>query len=173
MATHAERHVGLRVLPRPATPALHRRPPLARGERVLITEQDSSDGGGPIVATSRALYHHAGGWRLPWEELGRVRWTPAEGRLELTRFGAPPTLLRIPSASRLPRIIRDLVGATELIGTRVAMVDGRAATVSARRRPGTGETIWVVQLPDGTDPGDPGTEARVDAAIRELRPLLP
>src|SRR5512138_2043974 len=105
MATHAERHVRLRALPRPAKPAVDLRPPLPRGERVLLTEHDSGGGGGggggPIVATPRALYHHAGGWhRLPWEELGRVRWTPAEGRLELTRFGAPPTRLRIPADSR-------------------------------------------------------------------------
>jgi hypothetical protein len=173
MATHVARHTGLRELHRPATAAGAPPPPLPRGERVLVTERDT-DGGGPIVATRRALYQHAAGWRrLPWEELGRVRWRPTDGRLELTRFGAEQIRLRIPAYSRLPRVVRELIAATELIGTRVAMVDGRTGTVSARRRPGTGETIWVVQLPDGTDPADPGAQARADTAIRELRALLP
>jgi hypothetical protein len=172
MAFHAE----LRVLPRPteagAAPAGATRPPLSRGERVLMTEKDS-DGGGSVVVTAAALYHYSHGWRrLPWEELGRIRRTPDGHALELTRFGAAPVRLRISASSRLPAVVRDLVAATELIGTPVTLVEGRTGSVSARRRPGTGETVWVVRLPDGTDPADPGVQARVDTAIRELRPLL-
>jgi hypothetical protein len=168
MATHVERHIGLRTLHR-ETAALNQRPPLARGERALITERDLA--GYHVVASTAALHYQAYGWRrLPWEELGRVRWR--DGVLELTRFDGESIQVRLPGSSRLPEVVRDLVGSTELIGTRVALIDGRFATVAARRRPSTGETIWIARLPDGADPADPGIQARVDSAIRELRTLL-
>src|SRR5689334_16268465 len=129
MAIHVERHHAVRILHRDTTDRRDR-PPLGRGERILLAEHDLA--GAPVVATTAALHHRADRWRaLPWEELGRVRWV--DGVLELTPFGGEPLLLRLAGSTRLPGVVRDLVGSTELIGTRIGLVDGRTGSVAARR----------------------------------------
>ena len=192
MAVHVERLGGMHVAPGPLKRVLRQLrddsrtaahgmqpPPMARHERLLLTERDQA--GTPVVATTLALYHRsdpvgAGGWhRMPWEELGRVRWDRLNRRLEVTRYpGGPSRTLRLRLAvtSRVPDVIRDRVGATELGGLPVALGNGTTATVAARRRPITSEIIWVVMLPDGCSPNDPGTRDVVSAAMRELRVQL-
>jgi len=133
-------------------------PPLARGERVLLT----TDG---VVATDRACYHAAppdsgAEWaRLGWEQI--VRADPYEHGLVLTAWapGLPPrTVLTVHRAGRLLALARERVAATTLITTRV-FVDGEPARVTARRRPGTGEILWLVA---GASP-TPATLARLRA----------
>jgi hypothetical protein len=66
-------------------------------------------------------------------------------------------------------IVKERVAALLIVGTRVLLDNGGTALVTARRRPGTAEVVWVVLLDENADPTDPGTHACVDSAIRELR----
>lgn len=191
MVAYTERLGGVHVAPgllrrilkarvEPSRVAAHgMRPPLARRERLLVKERDQA--GAPVVATTVALYHRgdadaATGWhRMPWEELGRVRWDRRQRVLELTRFPGGPTRtlrLRLPGVSRIPDVVRERVAATELVGVPVPLGNGTTATVCARRRPMTSELVWVVMVADGVDPNGGDTRARIATAIRELRVQL-
>jgi hypothetical protein len=174
MATHAGSLVRAAFNAR-SGPAHRIRPPLQRGERVLLAER--AEGSAPIVATTRALYHRgADGWqRWPWEETGRVHWDEARHTLQVTRYadGPPETVsVRLLPLTRIPALARERVAATILLSTRVDLKDSGQAVITARCRPGTSEAVWVVQLADGVDPADPEVQATVDTAIRDLRPYL-
>lgn len=153
--------------------AAHRsRPPLDRGERVLVSER--AEGSAPVVATTRALHHRGPvGWlRLPWEEIGRVRWDAAKHTLELIRFtGGSPAMVtvRLNPPTRLPSVVKERVTATILVSTRVELDGWGYANVVARCRPGTSDVVWIVQLAAGSDPDDGAVQVRVDQAIHDLR----
>jgi hypothetical protein len=156
-------------------PAHRIRPPLQRGERVLLAER--AEGSAPVVATTRALYHRgAEGWqRWPWEETGRVHWDDARHILHITRYadGPPETVsVRLLPQTRIPALAKERVAATIVLSTRVSLDGTGQAVITARCRPGTSEAVWVVQLADGVDPTDPEVAATVDIAIRNLRPYL-
>jgi hypothetical protein len=151
------------------------RPPLAHRERILLQLRDNAEA--PVVATTGALHHRSsldgpGGWRrLGWADTGRVRFDADAGLLELTALGSGPAhRLGVAgrAGARLAAMIRERVAATVLATSRVPLDHGTSALVTARRRPDTAEIIWVVLLPGGADPTDPVTQARTDAAIREL-----
>jgi hypothetical protein len=173
MATHTGAHLlpgTVRfALPRPANPAHRTRPPLLRGERVLVEER--AEGSTPVVATNRALHHRgAAGWRrLPWEETGRIRWDAQRRTLELSTFGGDPLVLRLAVETRLPAMVRERVAATVLVSSRVELNSTGCAVVTARNRPGTSQVVWIVKLDDGVDHSDPSVQAEVDAAIHSLR----
>jgi hypothetical protein len=153
-------------------------PPLARGERILLTERDI--GGGWVVATTDAIHclggPEAGGiWqRLGWAQTGRVDWDPQRRLLHLRGVvpGAPANLVISPTrGSALVALCRERVGATILACCRVTLTDGAAALVQARRQPGSAAPVWVVLIsgePAGDPDGDPGGP-QLAAAIRQLR----
>jgi hypothetical protein len=173
MATHTGSHLisgAVRfAFRRPANPAHRTRPPLLRGERVLVEER--AEGSAPVVATNRAVHHRGPqGWRrVPWEEIGRVRWIAERHTLELGTFGGDPLVLRLAGATRLPAVVRERVAATVLVSSRVELNGTGCAVLTARNRPGTSQVVWIVKLDDAVDHSDPAIQAEVDAAIRHLR----
>jgi hypothetical protein len=173
MATHTGSHEMPGILRlafrRPASPAHRTRPPLLRGERILIEER--AEGSTPVIATTRALHHRGGqGWqRLPWEETGRVRWDAGRRLLELLSFSGEPLYLRLSDRTRLPAVARERVAATELVSSQVEVDGTGCALVTARYRPGTTQVVWIVRLHDGVDHADPGVQTAVDAALHSLR----
>jgi hypothetical protein len=173
MATHTGSHempgIFRLAFRRPASPAHRTRPPLLRGERILVEER--ADGSRPVIATTRALHHRGDqGWqRLPWEETGRVRWDERRRLLELLSFSGDPLSLRLGDRTRLPAVARERVAATELISSRVEVDGTGCAMVTARHRPGTTQVVWIVRLNDDVDHSDPAVHAAVDDAIHNLR----
>jgi hypothetical protein len=171
MATHSSHLPGILrfAFGRPAGSAHRTRPPLLRGERVLVEER--AEGSAPVVATNRALHHRGPeGWRrVPWEETGRVRWDAQRHVLELATFSGQPLELRLARPTRLPSVARERVAATVLVTTRVELNGTGCAMVTARSRPGTSQVVWIVKLDDGVDQGDPAVQAEVDSAIHNLR----
>jgi hypothetical protein len=150
------------------------RPPLVRRERILAQHRDAH--GAAVVATTLAFCHRdrqaPDGWaRLVWEEIGRVRLDPG-GTLELSSLRTDPPyrlVLEPATGARVAAVVRDRVAATVVASSRVPLDDRASALVTARRRPGTAELVWVVVLPDGADAADRGIATRVDAAIHDLR----
>jgi hypothetical protein len=171
-------------------------PPLARGERPLITAAG-------VVATGRALYHRAGGalfvggslvvegsrgggdvgpgpsvdgrgpaageWvRLGWEQA--VRADPHERGLVLTAWapGLPArTVVAARRAAPLLALARERIAWTTLLTTRLPIA-GCPARVVARRTPASGELFWIVTL----DPAlrmTAAVEAELVAALTRLR----
>jgi hypothetical protein len=189
MAAHSDRLAGPYLVPGLLSRALRRTrgdaprfaehglcPPLVPRERVLAAEPDAS--GAPVVATTLALYHREPSaedeiWRrLGLESIGRLRWDPDRGVLDLTSFAAGPVLrltLQLKRGTRIGTIVKERVAAMLIVGTRVPLDNGGTALVTARRHPGGSEVIWVVLLDDNADPTDAATHACVDSAIRELR----
>jgi hypothetical protein len=178
MATHTGRlatwHL-TRVLRRTRTDT---RPTLERGERVLATEGDAA--AAPVMATTLALYHRAGPaedpWhRLGWDEVGCVTWDSRRGVLDLTRVTPDATggmTLTLPGRSRLVALARERVAATVVLSVRVP-VCGRPALVMARRRHGSTDTRWIVQLSAGTDAQTAEVRAAIETALTHLRTTLP
>lgn len=136
---------------------------LARGERALLTAEG-------VIATDRACYHDPGGegeWtRLGWEQV--VRADPHDGGLVLTTWapGLPARLvLAVPRPARLLAFARERVAWTTLLTTRIPLGD-RWAQATARRRPGTGELVWLVVHDTPLAPTD---EPALAAALARLR----
>jgi len=144
-------------------------PPLDDGERVLATEGDGN--GGSVVATTLAIYHRANGsaWsRMGWEETGRMSWDARHDRLDLTDLAVRLRLtLCVPRG--LVALVRERIGSTLLVSSRVAVTDDVTALVVARRRPGSSDLVWVVALDRDVDEEDPRVRAGVAAAIHRLR----
>ncbi|HKT00173.1 MAG TPA: hypothetical protein VJT31_11635 [Rugosimonospora sp.] len=140
------------------------------GERVLHRDRDT--GGGEVLVTDRAIHHRpadAAAWhRLGWEEIHRFRWTPERGLLTLTGL-ASALALRLPPGSRLPGIVQERTVATVLTASRVALPCGARARISARRRPDSGEIIWVAVFGPGVDPDDRTVQSQLGSIIHGLR----
>lgn len=156
-----------------------------RGERVLAVGR-APDDGYALVATHRALYHRdqadAGGWsRLGWEQIARVGWDTAGGQLVIVGLSgiAPPrTVVPLRDRGTIPELAQDRVTHSRLGRWHVLVAGTHRVLVEARRRPVTGETLWVV-ISDangrdhgsgdgpGEDSGD--VERHVERAIARLR----
>jgi hypothetical protein len=137
-----------------------------RGERVLSVGQ-GPDGGCALVATDRALYYRAGGdgWsRLGWEEVARVGWDAAAGRLLVTGLsGGAPSRIAVPLRRRgtVLELAAERVSHSRLGRWDLLVAGTRRVLVEARRRPATGELLWVV-LSGDCDAGS------IQGAIRRL-----
>lgn len=118
---------------------------LAAGERILIVGPDRR-----AVATDRALYHQetslAGWHRLGWEEIDELHWDTDCGELAVTA-GAGGDRRQLPGTERFASVARERMTSTQLAQVRVPLPDGRTAAVTARRRPGSEELLWVVRVP--------------------------
>jgi hypothetical protein len=120
-----------------------------RGERVLSVGH-GPDGGCALAATDRALYHRASGdgWsRLGWEEIARVGWDAAAGRLLVIALsGGAPSRIVVPLRRRgtVPELVTERVTHSRLGRWELLVAGTRRVLVEARRRPGTGELLWVV-----------------------------
>jgi hypothetical protein len=152
-------------------------PPLARGERRLVTVRGT--GGTTVVATGRAVYHLGlappQAWqRLGWEQIGLVHWDERGASLMLTGWTqeAPRlTVLAVPRNHALVALARERVASTMLATTRLQVGTDGHVTLTARRQPGTDRLLWRVKLDDGV-PDDPTVRADVEAAMARLRAEL-
>ena len=150
---------------------------LSRGERIL-TVGYHPDGGYALIATDRALHyrdHRAGtdGWsRLGWELITRVGWDSAGGRLAISGLAgiAPPrTVVPLRDHGTLLELAEERISYTRL-GSWPVMLDGhRRVHAEARRRPVTGELLWVIGSRDGIDLGNGHVRRQVDQAVTRLR----
>jgi hypothetical protein len=144
-----------------------------RGERTLAVGHDPV-GGYALVATDRGLYHRAGGdgWsRLGWEQISAVGWDGLTSRLVVTGLAgaAPPrTVLPLRSRGTVPELAEERITHTRL-GRRQVMLGGhRRVLVEVRRRPVTGELVWVITSGSGLDLGDRQVREQIDEAVALL-----
>jgi hypothetical protein len=163
---HLARVVRARAVPAVAAAKLA----FERGERVLSVGHGPDDGCA-LVATDRALYYRSGGdgWsRLGWEEISRVGWDAAAGRLLVIAFsGAAPARIVVPLRRRgtVPELAAERVSHSRLGRWDLLVAGARRVLVEARRRPGTGELLWVV-LSGDCDAGEiRGAIARLGADL--------
>jgi hypothetical protein len=160
-----------RAIPAPSTP------PLARGERVLLTLPG-------VIATDRAVLCEpalastgAGGGEPEWSRLGWEQVTRAdrhERGVLLTAWApdvASRTVLAVSRAGRLLALARERIAWSTLLTARV-QIGGRPAQVTARRQPGPGILVWMVALDPEVTP-TPAVEAELAAAVARLRREFP
>jgi hypothetical protein len=132
-------------------------------------------GGYALAATDRALYHRGDGaaWaRLGWEQVIRVGWEPADGRLAITGLnGAMRTRAVVPLRERgnLPEVAMERITHTRLGSWRIVLPGGPSLAVVARRRPATDELLWFVFCAgDNLDLSVGDQRAQVERAIAQL-----
>jgi len=151
---------------------------LGKGERVLTVARDPADACA-LVATERALYHRGDGgrddWRRQgWERVSAVSWD-AVGHLivitGLTDIGLGPqrVALALRDHGRLVELACERITHTRLGRWPLMLPGGEPAVVEARRRPVTGELLWLVHV-DGIcwDIRDHGGHASITRAIARL-----
>jgi hypothetical protein len=120
-----------------------------RGERVLSVGH-GPDGRCALVATDRGLYYRADGdgWsRLGWEEIARVGWDAAAGRLLVIPLsGVAPPRIVVPLRRRgtVPELVTERMTHSRLGRWDLPVAGTRRVLVEARRRPASGELLWVV-----------------------------
>ena len=149
---------------------------LDRGERILAAGLDPR-GRHALIATTGALHRRAGtdGWsRLGWELITEVSWDPAAGRLTIYDLGgvAPGrTAVRLRDRGAIPELAEERISYTRL-GSWALSLDGRRVLAEARRRPATGELLWIVSSPGGLNLGDADVRQQVNEAVTQLREEL-
>jgi len=124
-----------------------------KGERVLTVARDPADACA-LVATERALYHRDDGndWsRQGWERVSAVDWDAAGRRLVftgLTDAGLGPQRSFLPLRDRgcLVELANERITHTRLGRWPLLFPGGEPVIVEARRRPVTGELLWLVHL---------------------------
>jgi hypothetical protein len=146
---------------------------LGKGERVLAVARDPGDACA-LVATERALYHRGDGddWRRQgWERVSAVDWDAAGHRLVLTGLsgaglGPQRSVLALGDRGRLLELASERIAHTRLGRCPLMLPGGEPAIVEARRRPVTGELLWLIHL-DGIcwDIRDRDVHASITAAI--------
>lgn len=168
--TRCQRAIRSRILPAELRAQLA----LSRGERILAVGYDP-DGGYALIATDRALHHRAGTdvWsRLGWELITWVGWDNAGGRLVISGLAgaAPPrTVVRLRDRGALPELAEERISYTSL-GSWTMPFDGhRRVLAHVRRRPVTGELLWVVSSPGGLDLSDRQVRGQIAGAVTQLR----
>lgn len=149
---------------------------LEAGERILAAPGDAG-GTCALVATERALYHRGDGndWcRQGWERVSAVDWDAAGRRLVftgLTDIGLGPrrTAVALRDRGCLVELASERVTHTRLGRWPLMLPGGEPAVVEARRRPVTGELLWLVHV-DGVcwDIRDNGVHASITRAITWL-----
>lgn len=149
---------------------------LDRGERVLTVARDPADACA-LVATERALYHRDDAnawWRQGWERVSAVDWDAADRRLVftgLTDIGLGPRRNVVPLRERgcLVELASERITHSRLGSWPLMLPGGEPAMVEARRRPATGELLWLVHV-DGIcwDIRDGAIHAGITRAITRL-----
>jgi bifunctional DNA-binding transcriptional regulator/antitoxin component of YhaV-PrlF toxin-antitoxin module len=149
---------------------------LDKGERVLTIVRDPADACA-LVATERALYHRDGknDWRRQgWERVSAVDWDAARRRLVCTGLndaGLGPQRNDVAVGDRgdVVELASERITHTRLGRWPLMLPGGEPAEVEARRRPATGELLWLVHL-DGIcwDIRDRAVHASVSRAIARL-----
>ena len=150
---------------------------LGRGERALAVGY-GPDGNGALIATDRALYHRtgAGAWsRLGWELITSLAWDAAGSGLVITSLaGTAPPQAVVPLRDRGPllELAEERITHTRL-GCWSVMPDGqRRVMAEARRRPVTGELLWIVSSRVGLDLRNRQARGQLSRAISQLRDEL-
>jgi len=149
---------------------------LGKAERILTVARDPA-GAYALVATERALYHRDGGngWRRQgWERVAAVNWDAVGRRLVftgLTDIGLGPqrSVLALRDRGCLVELASERITHTRLGRWPLMLPGGEPAIVEARRRPVTGELLWLVHL-DGIcwDIRDSTVHASITTAIARL-----
>lgn len=149
---------------------------LDKGERVLTVARDPADACA-LVATERALYHRGDGndwWRQGWERVSAVDWDTVGRRLiftGLTDAGLGPqrSVLALGDRGCLVELASERITHTRLGRWPLMLPGGEPAIVEARRRPVTGDLLWLVHL-DGIcwDIRDGAVHASITRAIVRL-----
>jgi len=149
---------------------------LAKGERVLTVGRDPA-GAFALVATERAVYRRddRNAWRRQgWERVSAVDWDDAGRRLVftgLTDIGLGPqrSVLALRDRGRLIELASERITHTRLGRWPLMLPGGEPAVVEARRRPVTGDLLWLVHL-DGIcwDIRDRAVHASITRAIARL-----
>lgn len=149
---------------------------LRRGERVLAVGYGPA-GGYALIATSRALHHHApgGGWsRLGWEQVAAARWNRPARCLVITGLPgiAPPrTVLPLADCGALPALAEERITHTRLGLWKVLLDGGRRVRVEVRRRPLTDELVWAAADGDA-DTSDQTVRKQISEAVDGLGEYL-
>lgn len=161
-------------------------------ERLLVTARRIASGQPCLALSDRALYYRGNGsddrdggdagWtRLGWERVVRVGWDPA-GRLVFDTavpyagardaiapdYVVPRTRhvrvsVPVQAKGSVPEIAMERAGHTRLGTRRVTFPGGGQMRVEARRRPVTGELLWLV-VPEAGTPDLSDSELRQQAA---------
>lgn len=126
---------------------------LERGERVLTVARDPASACA-LVATERALYHRddGDGWRRQgWERVSAVDWHAASRRLVFTGLsdiglGPERSVLPIGERGCLVELASERITHTRLGRWPLMLPGGEPAIAEARRRPVTGELLWLVHV---------------------------
>ena len=150
---------------------------LSRGELVLAAGY-GQDGNCVLIATDRALYHRTSThmWsRLGWELITSLTWDTAGGRLVITGLAGiapPPTAVLLRDCGHLPELAEERITHTRL-GCWTVMLNGqRRVLAEARRRPVTGELLWIVTSEDGFNLSERHARGQVAGALTQLRDEL-
>ena len=145
---------------------------LGRGERILAAGFDP-DGRHALIATNQALHHRdaADGWsRLGWELITEVGWDGPAGRLVIWGVaGIAParTVIRLRDQGTLAALAEERISYTRL-GSWALPLNGRRVLAEARRRPVTGELLWLVNSPGGLNLDDGQVRRQVNEAVAQL-----
>jgi hypothetical protein len=149
---------------------------LGKGERVLTVSKDPV-GACALVVTERALYRRDDGnaWRRQgWERISAVDWDAAGRRVVftgLTDIGLGPqqSVLALRERGCLIELASERITHTRLGRWPLMLPGGEPAVVEARRRPVTGELLWLVHM-DGIcwDIRDHVVHASITTAIARL-----
>jgi len=149
---------------------------LDKGERVLTVARDPA-GACTLIATERALYRRDDGnaWRRQgWERVSAVDWDAGGRRLVctgLTDIGLGPqrSVLTLRDRGCLVELASERITHTRLGRWPLMLPGGEPAIVEARRRPVTGELLWLVHM-DGIcwDIRDHVIHASITTAIARL-----
>lgn len=113
------------------------------------------------------------GRTLAWDEIERATWDGDDDTLlvvEVATASARPVRhrLRITAPGRLVDVVREQVTASVIL-TRFVPIDGRRGVRVTGRRTRGGDLVWSAALDAGIDRADPGTRARIDAAVAAVR----
>ncbi|RIQ22519.1 hypothetical protein DY240_13755 [Jiangella rhizosphaerae] len=126
---------------------------------------------GDVVATTRRLLLR--GTSVEWVRVETAAWDGDAAVLVVTevpdsrgRRGRHRVALESPG--RLVDVVREQVTQSVVISRHVAVDGRRGVRVTGRRTPAD-EIVWTAAVDSGLDLRDPGTKARVDAAVALVR----
>lgn len=144
------------------------------GERVLMVGRDRA-GDYALVATGQALHHRGGpdDWsRLGWEQITGVRWQTSPAQLIITAVtGIAPlrTVLPLRDRGDLPELAEERIAHTRLTCQQVMLNSHDRVLLEVRRRPVTGELVWVFVSNSKLDPGDPEVRDQLERAAQRVQ----
>lgn len=141
---------------------------LEKGERVLAAAAGPD---GEVVATTHRL--RLRDTSVEWSRVETASW---DGDAELLVVTEVPDSrghrqrhrVALESPQRLVDVVREQVTQSVVISRHI-LVDGRRGVRVTGRRTAADEIVWTAALDSGIDLHDPGTKARVDAAVALVR----